>query len=84
MNLLILGLASPSEEWSSPGSEQPFISLCALTGIQGAQTIHITGYSDKRPIQILLDGGSTHNFIDFESAKRLGCTLIPTKVDMSV
>nr|XP_009783641.1 PREDICTED: uncharacterized protein LOC104232199 [Nicotiana sylvestris] len=71
---------SPSEEWSSHGSEQPFISLCAITVIQGAQTIHVTGYSDKRPTQILLDGGSTHNFIGSESAKRLGCTVIPTKV----
>ncbi|XP_075096365.1 uncharacterized protein LOC142174465 [Nicotiana tabacum] len=55
---------SPKEEWSN--SE---------------------GYSDhscdwiqcRRPIQILLDGGSTHNYIDKEIANRLGCTVHPTK-----
>ncbi|XP_075103527.1 uncharacterized protein LOC142178098 [Nicotiana tabacum] len=38
------------------------------------------GYSNDRPIQIRLDGGSTHNFIDSASAKMLGCTIIPTKL----
>lgn len=56
------------------------ISLCALSGIQGAQTIHVIGYSNKSPLQIPLDGRSTHNFIDCESAKRLGCQVDPTKV----
>ena len=56
----------------------PLISLCALAGIQGAQTIHVKGYSGKRPVQILLDGGSTHNFIDKDCVKRLGCTVVPT------
>ncbi|KAH0679162.1 hypothetical protein KY284_020247 [Solanum tuberosum] len=54
------------------------ISLCALVGIQGAQTIHVKGYSGKRPVQILLDGGITHNSIDKDCVKRLGCTVIPT------
>lgn len=56
------------------------ISLCALSGLQWAQKIHVTGYSEKRPIQILLDGGSTHNFIDEKTAKRLGYQICPTKV----
>ncbi|XP_070031874.1 uncharacterized protein [Nicotiana tomentosiformis] len=55
-------------------------SLYAIKRIQGAQTIHVTSYSDKRPIQILLDRGSTHNFIDSESAKSSGCNVVPTKV----
>ncbi|XP_019240554.1 PREDICTED: uncharacterized protein LOC109220546 [Nicotiana attenuata] len=71
----------PKEEWTAGGSDTPMISLCALDGLQGAQTIHVTGYSEKRPIQILLDGGSTHNFIDEGAAKRLGCQIYPTKVN---
>ncbi|XP_070054190.1 uncharacterized protein [Nicotiana tomentosiformis] len=51
-----------------------------MSGIQGAQTIHVTGYSNKRPLQILLDGESTHNFIDCKSSKRLSCQISPTKV----
>ncbi|XP_019258307.1 PREDICTED: uncharacterized protein LOC109236562 [Nicotiana attenuata] len=69
-----------TEEWSGNEGDPPRISLCALSGIQGAQTIHVTGYSNKRPLQILLNGGSTHNFIDCESAKRLGYHIVPTKV----
>ncbi|XP_019248584.1 PREDICTED: uncharacterized protein LOC109227846 [Nicotiana attenuata] len=68
-----------TEEWSTVEGDTPMISLCALSGLQGAQTIHVTGYSEKRPIQILLDGGSTHNFIDEKAAKRLGCQICPTR-----
>lgn len=39
------------------------ISLCAISGVQGSQTIHVKGYSGKRQVQILLDRGSTYNFI---------------------
>ncbi|OIS96378.1 putative receptor-like protein kinase [Nicotiana attenuata] len=67
---------SPTEEWTVPDIDPPLISLCALRGLKGAQTIHVIGYSNKRPIQILLDGGSTHNFIDVESAQRLGANIM--------
>lgn len=30
---------------------------------------------DKKLLQILLDSGSTHNFLDLEVAKKLGCKL---------
>ncbi|XP_019239740.1 PREDICTED: uncharacterized protein LOC109219722 [Nicotiana attenuata] len=70
----------PKGEWAAGEGNTPMISLCALSGLQGAQAIHVTGYSEKRPIQILLDGGSTHNFIDESAAKRLGCQIYPTKV----
>ncbi|XP_047257482.1 uncharacterized protein LOC107849355 [Capsicum annuum] len=49
------------------------ISLQAYTGISGYQTIRVTGYHEKMPLQVLIDTGSTHNFIDQEVAKRLGC-----------
>ncbi|KAH0696204.1 hypothetical protein KY289_013686 [Solanum tuberosum] len=31
----------------------------------------VVGYSEKRPLNILIDPGSTHNFIDEEVAKQL-------------
>ncbi|XP_070011218.1 uncharacterized protein LOC142162326 [Nicotiana tabacum] len=68
-----------NEDWFVSDSDPSMISLSALSGIQGAQIIHMTGYNNKRPLQILLDGGSTHNFIDCEYAKRLGCTISSTK-----
>ncbi|XP_059284972.1 uncharacterized protein LOC132038306 [Lycium ferocissimum] len=66
------------DKWSNTEVNTPLISFCALTGLQGAQTIHVVGYHEKRPIQLLLDGGSTHNFIDVNAVKKLGCTVIPT------
>lgn len=69
-----------TEEWSVTEGDAPMIFLCALNGIQGAQTIHVTSYNNKRPLQILLDEESTHNFIDYETTKRLGCQIAPTKV----
>lgn len=46
------------EEWTVMDGETPMLSLCALSGLQGAQTIHMRGYSETRPIQILLDGAA--------------------------
>lgn len=35
-------------------------------------------YIGKRPVSILIDGGSTHNFLDPKTAQRFRCTLEPT------
>nr|XP_009618325.1 uncharacterized protein LOC104110514 [Nicotiana tomentosiformis] len=72
---------SPSrEEWSTVEGDTSMISIYALSGLQGAQTIHVTGYSKTRSIQIFLDGGSTHNLINEKAAKRLGCQICPTRM----
>lgn len=48
------------------------ISVHALTVIPGFHTMRVVGYNDKRPLNILIDPGSTHNFIDEELVKQLG------------
>ncbi|PHT92728.1 hypothetical protein T459_00610 [Capsicum annuum] len=53
------------------------ISLQAYTGVTGYQTLRVTGYNEKRPLQVLIDTGNTHNFIDQEVAKKLGCKAEP-------
>lgn len=53
------------------------ISLQAFTGVTGYQTIRVTGYHEKRPLQVLIDIGRTYNFIDQEVANRLGCKASP-------
>lgn len=55
------------------------ISLHAFTGVSGYQTIRVTGYHEKRPLQVLIDTGSMHNFIDQSIAMRLGCQADPIK-----
>jgi len=76
---------SPEEEEGEPPTAnnlefelletEPCISLQALNGIQGFQTMRVTGYVGKKAIQILIDSGSTHNFVDQSLAQRLGCKM---------
>ncbi|WMV40980.1 hypothetical protein MTR67_034365 [Solanum verrucosum] len=49
------------------------ISLQDLNGIKGYRTLRISGYTTKKPINILIDCGSTHNFINEQATKRIGC-----------
>ncbi|MCH92590.1 gypsy/Ty-3 retroelement polyprotein, partial [Trifolium medium] len=55
--------------------ENPQLSLQALTGVANYHTMRVTGLHDKKLLHILLDSGSTHNFLDLEMAKKLGCKL---------
>ncbi|GJT41734.1 retrotransposon-related protein [Tanacetum coccineum] len=48
--------------------------------------MRVRGYVGKQPLHILIDCGSTHNFLDTSSAKRLPCQLsatIPLRVDVA-
>nr|GEW55356.1 retrotransposon-related protein [Tanacetum cinerariifolium] len=53
----------------------PQISLNALTGINNYKTMRVKGYIGKKHIHILVDRGSTHNFLDLQTTKRLGCKM---------
>jgi len=58
----------------------PQISVNALTGITSYKTMKGIGYYKKKPLHILIDSRSAHNFLDEDVAKKLGCpiTHIPT------
>ena len=56
---------------------EPFISLQAINGVQGFQTMRVMGYFGKKSLQLLVDSSSTHNFVDLKLAQNLGCTLEP-------
>ncbi|CAJ2661631.1 unnamed protein product [Trifolium pratense] len=64
-----------TENVDIPVFDSPQLSLQALTGISHYQTMRVTGLQEKKMIHILLDSGSTHNFLDLELAKKLGCKL---------
>ncbi|GJZ35754.1 retrotransposable element Tf2 [Tanacetum coccineum] len=53
----------------------PHISLNALSGIPTHNTMKVRGHVLKRLLHILMDSGSTHNFLDIYMAKRLGCKI---------
>ena len=49
--------------------ETPTISLHALVGVQSPQTMRIHSQIGKTPLTILIDFGSTHNFLHHKFAK---------------
>ncbi|GJR68471.1 reverse transcriptase [Tanacetum coccineum] len=63
----------------------PHISLNALTGVNTFHTMRIKGHVGRQDIHILVDSGSTHNFVDVLCAKRLGCeirSICPLQVEV--
>ncbi|XP_040873462.1 uncharacterized protein [Glycine max] len=61
------------ENSTGSSSIDPQIFVHALMGIANFHTMRVTGYHQKKPLHVLIDNGSTHNFLDIEVAKRLGC-----------
>ncbi|XP_048492259.1 uncharacterized protein LOC125493205 [Beta vulgaris subsp. vulgaris] len=57
-------------------NEEPCISVHALTGNQSFHTMRLIGVVNRdQPLHILVDSGSTHNFLDLDLAKKLGCCI---------
>jgi carbamoylphosphate synthase small subunit len=55
----------------------PTISCNALYGIITPQTLNIEGYIKTKKVIVLIDSGSTHNFIQNKLAKALNCFVYP-------
>jgi hypothetical protein len=55
----------------------PMISCNALAGISTPKTLKIEGYIKKKKVIVLIDSGSTHNFIHYKLAKDLNCFVYP-------
>lgn len=53
------------------------LSLHALSGDQAADTFRLSGRISLEPVDVLVDGGSTHNFIKETIAAALGLKLSP-------
>jgi len=58
----------------------PEISLNAMTGVYHPRTLRVSGSCKGKPVMILVDRGSTHNFIKstFVEGLNLVATEIPT------
>ncbi|GKB30396.1 putative mitochondrial protein [Tanacetum coccineum] len=59
-------------------TDSPQITLNALSGLNSYQTMRVRGRVGKQVVHILIDCGSTHNFLDVHIAKKLGCRLAKT------
>ena len=67
-------------EVSAEEELQPHISLNAFTGENSFKTMRVVGIvANRYKIHILVDTGSTHNFLDVAMAKRMGCKVLQTK-----
>lgn len=60
-------------------SEELTLSLHAMLGTSGMHTLQLQGMVKKEKVLMLIDSGSTRNFIDLSLAKALGLELIPIK-----
>ncbi|GJT48766.1 hypothetical protein Tco_0974923 [Tanacetum coccineum] len=69
---------SKEEDFIDMGSAElqaPQISLHALTGTNNFQTMRVIGTVGRNVVHILIDYGSTYNFLDKNMAKKLGCDI---------
>ena len=54
--------------------------------LKGYKKIRVIDFVKKRPLHVLIDSGSTHNLLDNEMAKTLGCKTMdirPVSVDVT-
>eukprot|EP00253_Pinus_taeda_P036391 PITA_36391 len=70
-------LEEPEEEDEDSQPEnvpkEPVISLHALAGISSPQTLKIRGFIKHRPVLVLIDSGSMHNFIHQRVTEAVHC-----------
>lgn len=69
----ILGELQSNQLEPAQTVEHMEISMNALNGSLGYRTLKVTGYHSKMNLHILVDTGSSHNFIEPDLFKKLGC-----------
>ncbi|KAA8540964.1 hypothetical protein F0562_024898 [Nyssa sinensis] len=57
----------------------PEISFHAIAGAEHPQTLRVLGKWKNKSLMVLIDGGSTHNFIDQHTASRFGLPILRDK-----
>ncbi|GKA40939.1 retrovirus-related pol polyprotein from transposon TNT 1-94 [Tanacetum coccineum] len=53
----------------------PQVSLNVMNRVNSYQTMRINGHVGKQVVHMLVDYGSTHNFLDLQDSKRIGCRM---------
>jgi hypothetical protein len=82
--LLLLEDSYKEEDIDNEGAhtifqEEPEISLHALTGWSTARTMHVSAKVGLHELIVLIDSGSTYNFINDRIAEVLQLPVVPTK-----
>jgi hypothetical protein len=68
-NIEDVEINQPDQE---PSEFLPEISFHAITGTKHPQTLRVLGKLKSKNVTVLIDGGSTHNFIDQALVSRFG------------
>ncbi|XP_042051538.1 uncharacterized protein LOC121796828 [Salvia splendens] len=66
-----------SDEEETEEKSELQLSLHAVWGKDGPQVMRIRGKCQKKVLRILIDTGSTHNFLSARVAQKLNCQLLP-------
>ncbi|KAD2393740.1 hypothetical protein E3N88_40717 [Mikania micrantha] len=57
--------------------QEPYISLNAIMGVHSFSTMRVKGSIGTKPLHILIDSGSTHNFLNLDLALKMKCPVKP-------
>ncbi|KAA3483406.1 transposon Ty3-G Gag-Pol polyprotein [Gossypium australe] len=71
-------VASDGDDIDKSGQDQSLVSLNALAGGIHPNTIRVMGNIFGHQVRILIEGGSTHNFIQSRVTKHLGLSITST------
>ncbi|VFQ65141.1 unnamed protein product [Cuscuta campestris] len=58
-----------------PQNDMPEVSFHAITGTMHPQTIRLMGKIGNKQVMVIVDGGSTHNFIEHSLVTRFGLVI---------
>lgn len=68
----VRAILEQQEEW-----DIAHISVNAIPEVSDYTTMKVKGVYGKKPLFVLIDSGSTHNFMDTSVANQLGCKVSP-------
>ncbi|KAL1345712.1 hypothetical protein AAHE18_08G137600 [Arachis hypogaea] len=77
-HIVVVEPESDSDDAGEGDEQPPKISLNALAGEFHLEMLRVRGTHSNRQLMILIDGGSTHNFLKGSVAKKLNLSLSPT------
>lgn len=63
------------DEARNKGKEVAHISINAISSINDYTTMKVKGKHGKKNLYVLIDSGSTHNFVDRKVAELMGCKI---------
>jgi hypothetical protein len=72
-------LESDKDLYDESHDSQPIISCHALFGFSAPQTFKVVGFLKKKKVTVLIESGSTHNFIKKKLATHLNYFIYPAQ-----